>query len=78
MKKMFMVGAAVLMAVGAMFVSCGDIANGCSCTVGTGYYSITYTYTKSEVSATGVNTCAAFAAQEEAVSSYSWSCSPAK
>lgn len=76
MKKMFMVGAAVLMAVGAMFVSCGDIANGCKCTYSSSYgLSYSIDYTQAEVKAAGVNTCAAFGAWLD--STYdSWSCSP--
>lgn len=74
MKKMFMVGAAVLMAVGAMFVSCSDIANGCNCTDEYGY---TLHWTQSEVKIAGVNTCAAFAAWlGTAYNSYT--CTPSK
>ena len=50
-KKIFLVSALVLMAMGAMFVSCkkGSIKNGCTCTMSDGYYTETEFITGAEM-----------------------------
>ena len=60
MKKM-MVSAFVLVAVGAMFVACDGIANGCKCTYTYEGISASRDFTKAEVESTGSKSCSAFA-----------------
>ena len=76
MKKM-MVSAFVLVAVGAMFVACDSIANGCKCTYTYEGVSVTKDFTKAEVESSGSKSCSAFAkwaADVDGVSGGSWSC----
>lgn len=67
MKKMYLIGALMLMGVGVAFLSCDNkdsIANGCKCTATeAGIESSAIEYTKDDVKATGVNTCSGFAAK---------------
>ena len=64
MKKMYLIGALMLMGVGAALVSCDSIANGCKCTATEGGQTVSEKeYTNETVKDTGVNTCSAFAAK---------------
>ena len=64
MKKMYLIGALMLMGVGAALVSCDSIANGCKCTATVaGITSPTVEYSKDEVKAAGVNSCSGLAAK---------------
>lgn len=79
MKKMFFVGALMLFAVGATFMSCekDSAANGCKCTYTyqEGRYSETETetFTPSEMKKAGFSSCSAFAKfQETQYDNYSY------
>ena len=67
MKKMYLIGALMLMGVGAALISCDSIANGCKCTVTANVAGIEVTttteFTKDEVKAADVNTCSGLAAK---------------
>ena len=69
MKKM-MVSAFVLVAVGAMFVACNGIANGCKCTFTYEGVSVSKDFSKAEVEST------AFASWANKQTDYegNWSC----
>ena len=76
MKKM-MVSAFVLVAVGAMFVACNGIANGCKCTFTYEGVSVSKDFSKAEVESTGSKTCSAFATwcdDNDGTSGGTWSC----
>ena len=67
-KRILFVGAMMCLAVGAALISCNvnkdNIDNGCKCTATEGGVTgAAIEYTKDQVSATGVNTCSAFAAK---------------
>ena len=63
MKKLYLIGALMLMGVGAALVSCDSIANGCKCTVKAGGFEVTTEFTKEEVKSADVNTCSGLAAK---------------
>ena len=63
MKKMYLIGALMLMGVGAALISCDSIANGCKCTASVGGLEESYEYTKEEVKSAGVNSCSGLAAK---------------
>ena len=71
-----MVSAFVLVAVGAMFVACDSIANGCKCTYTYEGISVTKDFTKAEVESTGSKSCSAFASWANKQTEYegNWSC----
>ncbi len=64
MKKLFILGAIMLMGVSATFVSCkkDSVENGCTCTVSYMGESRSVDYTAAEVKAEGYNSCSAIAA----------------
>ena len=81
MKKLFIVGAMMLVAIGAMFSGCitDSIENGCRCSIKDtkADTSVTKTYTREEVKSVDIYSCRAFAkwAAEHDGSAYTdWTC----